>query len=159
MIAFFVIFFLLYLEFKNVKMSSIILLNLPLALIGGVMSVWLTSGILSIPAIIGFITLFGIATRNGILLVSHFQTLQKQGMSLLETIVNGSKDRLSPILMTALTAGLALIPLAMGGDLPGNEIQSPMAKVILGGLLSSTLLNLFVVPLVYYLANSKTEMK
>jgi Cu/Ag efflux pump CusA len=158
-LALLVIFFLLYQEFKTVKISTIILLNLPLALIGGVLSVWLTSGRLSIPAIIGFITLFGIATRNGILLVSHYQMLQKQGMALKDTIINGSKDRLSAILMTALTAGLALIPLAMGGDLPGNEIQSPMAKVILGGLLSSTLLNLFVVPIVYYLANNKTEIK
>lgn len=158
-LALLVIFFLLYQEFKTVKISAIILLNLPLALIGGVLSVWLTSGMLSIPAIIGFITLFGIATRNGILLVSHYQMLQKQGMALKDTIINGSKDRLSAILMTALTAGLALIPLAMGGDLPGNEIQSPMAKVILGGLLSSTLLNLFVVPIVYYLANNKTEIK
>lgn len=158
-LALLVIFFLLYQEFKTVKISTIILLNLPLALIGGVLSVWLTSGMLSIPAIIGFITLFGIATRNGILLVSHYQILQKQGMALKDTIINGSKDRLSAILMTALTAGLALIPLAIGGDLPGNEIQSPMAKVILGGLLSSTLLNLFVVPIVYYLANNKTEIK
>ena len=158
-LALLVIFFLLYQEFKTVKISLIILLNLPLALIGGVLSVWLTSGMLSIPAIIGFITLFGIATRNGILLVSHYQMLQKQGMVLMDTIINGSKDRLSAILMTALTAGLALIPLAMGGDLPGNEIQSPMAKVILGGLLSSTLLNLFVVPIVYYLVNNKTEIK
>jgi Cu/Ag efflux pump CusA len=157
LLALFVIFFLLYQEFKNVKISSIILLNLPLALIGGVLSVWLTSGMLSIPAIIGFITLFGIATRNGILLVSHYQTLTNEGMPLYDTIIQGSKDRLSPILMTALTAGLALIPLAMGGELPGNEIQSPMAKVILGGLLSSTLLNLFVVPVVYFLANRKTE--
>ena len=155
----FVIFFLLYQEFKNVNISTIILLNLPLALIGGVLSVWITSGMLSIPAIIGFITLFGIATRNGILLISHYQTLSKEGMSLYDTIIQGSKDRLSPILMTALTAGLALIPLAIGGDLPGNEIQSPMAKVILGGLLSSTLLNLFVVPVVYYLANRKTAQK
>lgn len=151
------IFFLLYMEFKEVKISAIILLNLPLALIGGVLSVWLTSGILSIPAIIGFITLFGIATRNGILLISHYQTLKKEGMNLYDTVIQGSRDRLSPILMTALTAGLALIPLALGGDLPGNEIQSPMAKVILGGLLSSTLLNLFVVPLVYILANRKTQ--
>lgn len=156
LLALFVIFFLLYQEFKDIKISTIILLNLPLALIGGVLSVWLTSGILSIPAIIGFITLFGVATRNGILLVSHYQTLQAEGLSLYDTIIQGSKDRLSPILMTALTAGLALIPLAIGGDLPGNEIQSPMAKVILGGLLSSTLLNLFVVPVVYYLANRKT---
>ncbi len=159
LLALVVIFFLLYMEFKNIKISTIILLNLPLALIGGVLSVWLTSGILSIPAIIGFITLFGVATRNGILLVSHYKTLQAEGMNLYETIIQGSKDRLSPILMTALTAGLALIPLAIGGDLPGNEIQSPMAKVILGGLLSSTLMNLFIVPIVYFLANRKTEKK
>jgi CzcA family heavy metal efflux pump len=157
LLALFVIFFLLYQEFKNVKISAIILLNLPLALIGGVLSVWFTSGMLSIPAIIGFITLFGIATRNGILLVSHYQTLRKEGLPLYDTIIQGSKDRLSPILMTALTAGLALIPLAMGGDLPGNEIQSPMAKVILGGLLSSTLLNLFVVPAVYYLSERRNS--
>ena len=156
LLALVVIFFLLYMEFKNIKISTIILLNLPLALIGGVLSVWLTSGILSIPAIIGFITLFGVATRNGILLVSHYKTLQAEGMNLYETVIQGSKDRLSPILMTALTAGLALIPLAIGGDLPGNEIQSPMAKVILGGLLSSTLMNLFIVPIVYFLANRKT---
>ena len=131
------------------------MLNLPLALIGGVLSIWLTSGILSIPAIIGFITLFGIATRNGILLVSHYKTLHAEGLNPYDTVTKGSKDRLSPILMTALTAGLALIPLAMGGTLPGNEIQSPMAKVILGGLLSSTLLNLFVVPIVYYMTRQK----
>ena len=159
LLALVVIFFLLYMEFRNIKISTIILLNLPLALIGGVLSVWLTSGILSIPAIIGFITLFGVATRNGILLVSHYKTLTAQGVPLYDTIIQGSKDRLSPILMTALTAGLALIPLALGGDLPGNEIQSPMAKVILGGLLSSTLLNLFVVPIVYFLANRKTKKK
>ncbi|HEX6846769.1 MAG TPA: efflux RND transporter permease subunit [Chitinophagaceae bacterium] len=158
LLALFVIFFLLYQEFKNIKISTIILLNLPLALIGGVLSVWLTSGMLSIPAIIGFITLFGIATRNGILLISHYQTLSKEGLSLYDTIIQGSRDRLSPILMTALTAGLALIPLAIGGDLPGNEIQSPMAKVILGGLLSSTLLNLFVVPIVYFLANRRKSI-
>lgn len=159
LLALIVIFFLLYQEFKTVKLSGIILLNLPLALIGGILSIWLTSGMLSIPAIIGFITLFGIATRNGILLISHYQTLQKEGLSLFNTVIQGSRDRLSPILMTALTAALALIPLAVSGDLPGNEIQSPMAKVILGGLLSSTLLNLFVVPVVYYLANRKTEQK
>jgi len=159
LLALFVIFFLLYSEFKNVKISTIILLNLPLALIGGVLSVWLTSGILSIPAIIGFITLFGIATRNGIILVSRYKTLTAEGLGLYDTIIQGSKDRLSPILMTALTAGLALIPLAIGGDLPGNEIQSPMAKVILGGLLSSTLLNLFVVPVVYFLTNRKGVKK
>ena len=150
-----IIFLLLYQEFKDVKITSIILINLPLALIGGVFSIYFTSGIMSIPSIIGFITLFGVATRNGILLVSHYKTLQEEGMNLYDTIILGSKDRLSPILMTALTAGLALIPLAMAGDLPGNEIQSPMAKVILGGLLTSTLLNIFIVPVVYYLSNAK----
>jgi len=155
LIAILVIFFLLYQEFKNLGIAAIILLNLPLALIGGVMSIYFTSGIISIPAIIGFITLFGVATRNGILLVSHYKTLQSEGINLLDTIIVGSRDRLSPILMTALTAGLALIPLALASDMPGNEIQSPMAKVILGGLLSSTLLNLFVVPIVYYLVNKK----
>jgi len=150
-----IIFLLLYQEFKNVKIAGIILLNLPLALIGGVLSIWMTSGIISIPAIIGFITLFGIATRNGILLVSRYKTLQQQGTALYETIIQGSLDRLNPILMTALTTALALIPLALTGDLAGNEIQSPMAKVILGGLLSSTLLNIFIVPIVYYYLNIK----
>jgi CzcA family heavy metal efflux pump len=152
-----VIFLLLYQEFKNVKTASIILLNLPLALIGGVFSIWITSGIMSIPSIIGFITLFGVATRNGILLVSHYKTLQEEGYNLYDTVIMGSKDRLSPILMTALTAGLALVPLAIAGDLPGNEIQSPMAKVILGGLFTSTLLNIFIVPVVYYLSNLRAE--
>jgi Cu/Ag efflux pump CusA len=155
LLSFLIIFLLLYQEFKNLSLAAIILINLPLALIGGVLSIWITSGIISIPAIIGFITLFGIATRNGILLVSHYQTLEAEGHNLYDTVVQGSIDRLSPILMTALTAGLALIPLAIAGDLAGNEIQSPMAKVILGGLLSSTLLNLFVVPAVYYLVKSK----
>jgi CzcA family heavy metal efflux pump len=150
-----IVFLLLFMEFRDTKVSGIILLNLPLALIGGVLSIWLTSGIISIPAIIGFITLFGIATRNGILLVSHYKTLETEGKNLSDTVIQGSRDRLSPILMTALTAGLALIPLAIGGDLPGNEIQSPMAKVILGGLLSSTLLNIFIVPIVYYISQRK----
>ncbi|MEK6614785.1 MAG: efflux RND transporter permease subunit, partial [Bacteroidota bacterium] len=154
-----VIFLLLYQEFTNVKIASIILLNLPLALIGGVFSIYFTSGIMSIPSIIGFITLFGVATRNGILLVSRYKTLREEGFNLYDTIIQGSKDRLSPILMTALCAGLALIPLAIAGDLPGNEIQSPMAKVILGGLLTSTLLNIFIVPVVYYLSNIKSEKK
>ncbi|CAM3556714.1 CzcA family heavy metal efflux pump [Flavobacterium saliperosum S13] len=157
LISILVIFMILYHEFKKVKTASIILLNLPLALIGGVFSIYFTSGILSIPAIIGFITLFGVATRNGILLISHYETLEKEGYNLYDTIIQGSKDRLSPILMTALTAGLALIPLAIASDLPGNEIQSPMAKVILGGLLTSTLLNIFIVPVVYYLSNRKKE--
>ncbi len=148
-IAVFVIFMLLFLEFRNVKLSGIILLNLPLALIGGVFAIALTSGVLSIPSIIGFITLFGIATRNGILLISNYQRLRKQGVSLYETVTRGSSDRLNAILMTALTAGLALIPLALRGDLSGNEIQSPMAIVILGGLLTSTFLNIYLVPVVY----------
>lgn len=152
-----IIFLILFQEFKQAKTASIILLNLPLALIGGIFAVYFTSGILSIPAIIGFITLFGVATRNGILLVSHYETLEKEGLTLYETIIQGSKDRLSPILMTALTAGLALVPLAMASDMPGNEIQSPMAKVILGGLFTSTLLNIFIVPIVYYLSNRKKE--
>jgi CzcA family heavy metal efflux pump len=153
-----VIFMLLFQEFKSLKTTTIILLNLPLALIGGVFSIWLTSGILSIPAIIGFITLFGVATRNGILLVSRYRALQEEGKPILEVIMKGSVDRLSPILMTALTAGLALIPLAIAGDLPGNEIQSPMAKVILGGLLTSTLLNVLIVPVVYFLTNRKASI-
>jgi Cu/Ag efflux pump CusA len=148
-IALLIIFLLLFQEFKDFRLAGIILLNLPLALIGGVFAIYFTSGIMSIPAIIGFITLFGIATRNGILLISHYQHLQQQGISLSETIIKGSADRLNPILMTALTAALALIPLALRGDLSGNEIQSPMAKVILGGLLTSTLLNIYIVPIVY----------
>jgi CzcA family heavy metal efflux pump len=157
LMALLIIFLLLYQEFKNIKVAGIILLNLPLALIGGVLSIWFTGGIMSIPSIIGFITLFGIATRNGILLVSRYQALQSQGVALYETVIKGSLDRLNPILMTALTTALALIPLAITGDLPGNEIQSPMAKVILGGLLSSTLLNIFIVPAVYYISNVKKE--
>ena len=160
-IAIIIIFLLLYQEFKNFKLAGIILLNLPLALIGGVFAIWITSGILSIPAIIGFITLFGIATRNGILLISNYQRLSLQGISLNETVTRGSSDRLNAILMTALTAALALIPLALRGDLSGNEIQSPMAKVILGGLLTSTILNIYIVPIVYSIFNQggiiKTE--
>jgi Cu/Ag efflux pump CusA len=157
LMALLIIFLLLYQEFKNIKVAGIVFLNLPLALIGGVLSIWFTGGIMSIPSIIGFITLFGIATRNGILLVSRYQALQSQGVALYETVIKGSLDRLNPILMTALTTALALIPLAITGDLPGNEIQSPMAKVILGGLLSSTLLNIFIVPVVFYISNVKTE--
>lgn len=149
-ISFFIIFLLLYQEFKNIKLASIVLLNLPLALIGGVLSIWMGSGIISIPSIIGFITLFGIATRNGILLVSHYEQLKGKGLSLKERIIEGSIDRLNPILMTALTTALALIPLAVTSELPGNEIQSPMAQVILGGLLSATVLNLFIIPIVYF---------
>ena len=148
-----VIFMLLYNEFKDVKESGVILLNLPLALIGGVIILWLTSGEISIPAIIGFISLFGIATRNGMLLISHYTHLRGEGMGLRESVIQGSLDRLNPILMTALSSALALIPLALNGDLPGNEIQSPMATVILGGLLTSTFLNGFIIPIVYLIMN------
>ena len=156
MMSIVVIFLLLYMQFKNAAQSGVILLNLPLALIGGVFALLLTTGEVSIPAIIGFISLFGIATRNGMLLISHYNTLRdEQGMGLRESILRGSLDRLNPILMTALSSALALIPLALRGGLPGNEIQSPMAKVILGGLLTSTFLNAFVIPIVYELMNRK----
>lgn len=144
-----VIFLLLYMEFHNPLQSGVVLLNLPLALIGGVFALRLTTGEVSIPAIIGFISLFGIATRNGMLLLNRYNQLRDAGTTLRESIVEGSLDRLNPILMTALTSALALIPLALRGDLPGNEIQSPMAKVILGGLLTSTFLNAFIIPIVY----------
>jgi CzcA family heavy metal efflux pump len=153
------IYLLLFQEFKDFKLAAIILLNLPLALIGGVFAIYFTSGILSIPAIIGFITLFGIATRNGILLISNYQKLRQQGLHLQETVIKGSTDRLNAILMTALTAALALIPLAMKGHLSGNEIQSPMAKVILGGLLTSTLLNIYIVPIVFVFLNGRGNLK
>lgn len=152
----FIIFMLLYGEFKNISQSLVVLLNLPLALIGGVFAIFFTDGILSIPAIIGFISLFGIATRNGMLLIDRYNELASEGHSREEAVMIGSLDRLNPILMTAITSALALLPLALGGDLPGNEIQSPMAKVILGGLFSSTLLNGFVVPVIY-LINSKSK--
>lgn len=151
-----IMFLLLYLQFRNALESGVILLNLPLALIGGVFALCLTTGEVSIPAIIGFISLFGIATRNGMLLISKYNTLQREeGLSLKESIMKGSLDRLNPIVMTALCSALALIPLALRGDLPGNEIQSPMAKVILGGLLTSTFLNAFIVPIIYELLNKK----
>lgn len=150
------IFLLLYFQFRNAAQSGVILLNLPLALIGGVFALLLTTGEISIPAIIGFISLFGIATRNGMLLISHYNTLREEGLSLRESILHGSLDRLNPILMTALSSALALIPLALRGDLPGNEIQSPMAKVILGGLLTSTFLNAFIIPIIYEWMNRKS---
>lgn len=155
LISLLIIFLILYHEFRNLSLAGIIMLNLPLAIIGGIISIWTTSGVISIPAIIGFISLFGIATRNGILLVSHYNQLYSEGYNLKDSIIQGSLDRLNPILMTALTSALALIPLAVGGDLPGNEIQSPMAQVILGGLLSSTLLNGFIIPIVYFLLKHK----
>lgn len=150
LISIIIIFLLLNTQFRNVQESSIILINLPLALIGGIFALSLSTGEVSIPAIIGFISLFGIATRNGMLLVTHYNKLRcSNNTSLRNAIVQGSLERMNPIIMTALTSALALIPLALRGDLPGNEIQSPMAKVILGGLLTSTLLNAFIIPLVY----------
>lgn len=150
-----VILLLLYLQFHSWKQSVVVLLNLPLALIGGVLSLVLTSGVVSIPAIIGFISLFGMATRGGMLLVDRYNELARRGLSRHEVIMRGSMDRLLPILMTALCSALALIPLALGSELPGNEIQSPMAQVMLGGLLTSTLLNLFIVPIMAPLKKSK----
>ncbi len=154
-IAIGIIFLLLYYEFKDVKLAFVVLINLPLALIGGILIVFFTSGVISIAATIGFISLFGIATRNGILLVSRYEDLRMEGITGMELIKKGALDRLNPILMTAFTTGLALIPLALKGGEPGSEIQSPMAVVILGGLLSATILNLIVIPCVYQLVISK----
>ena len=159
LMSIFVIFLLLYSEFKNMAQSGIILINLPLALIGGVFALFITTGEISIPAIIGLISLFGIATRNGMLLISHYNQLRSEGLALHESVIKGSLDRLNPILMTALSSALAMIPLAVNGDLAGNEIQSPMAKVILGGLLTSTFLNGFIIPIVYMMMNRKKEVK
>lgn len=152
-----IIFMLLYQEFKNVAESIVILINMPLAMIGGIIILRLTSGELNIPAIIGFISLMGISTRNGMLLISRYNRLKTDGEPLMSRIYHGSTDRLLPIAMTALTSALALIPLAINGDKPGNEIQSPMAIVILGGLISSTVLNMYVIPAIYLLINRKNE--
>jgi CzcA family heavy metal efflux pump len=157
LLAILVIFVILFQEFKSAKLAGVILINLPLALIGGVVAIRLTSQVVSIPSIIGFITLFGIATRNGILLVSRYSHLRSQGVGLKKTIIQGSADRLNPILMTVLASALALLPLALAGDKPGNEIQSPMAIVILGGLVTSTLLNLIVIPSVYYIIEKRKQ--
>lgn len=153
------IFLLLFNEFRSVRQASVILLNLPLALIGGVLVLWLSGGVVSIPATIGFISLFGIATRNGMLLVSRYNDLRAEGYTLTESVMHGSIDRLNPILMTALSSALALVPMALGGELPGNEIQSPMAKIILGGLFTSTLLNAFIIPIMYLLINRQDNKK
>lgn len=157
--ALLIILMLLYYEFHSIPESLIILVNMPLAMIGGVFILVLTGAELNIPAIIGFISLLGITTRNGMLLVSRFNALKTDGESLRERIMHGASDRLLPIVMTALTSALALIPLAVNGDAPGNEIQSPLAVVILGGLLSATILNIFVVPAIYYLVYRKKEIK
>lgn len=156
-IALLIVFTLLYHDFKDVKESLIILINLPLAMIGGIFILLLTGSELNIPAIIGFISLLGITTRNGMLLITRYNRLKADGVGLMERIHIGSADRLSPILMTALTSALALIPLAVNGTAPGNEIQSPMAVVILGGLLTSTTLNVFVVPILYYFISKNKE--
>lgn len=152
-----IIFLILFHDFKSARQAGIVMINLPLALIGGVFALLFTTGEVSIPAIIGFISLFGIATRNGMLLISHYNQLRGEGYSLHDCVIQGSLDRLNPIVMTALCSALALIPLALKGDLPGNEIQSPMAKVILGGLLTSTFLNAFIIPCVYLIMNKKEE--
>lgn len=154
-VALIVIFLLLYGQYHSVSQSLVILLNMPLAIIGGVILLRVTGGELNIPAIIGFISLLGITTRNGMLLMSRYDQLRAEGMVLRERVMLGSSDRLNPILMTALSSALALIPLAVNGDKPGNEIQSPLAIVILGGLLTSTVLNIFIVPLVYRYINRK----
>ncbi|HMM36515.1 MAG TPA: efflux RND transporter permease subunit, partial [Thermoanaerobaculia bacterium] len=144
------IFLLLFLAFRSARTALLVMVNLPLALIGGVVAVKLGGGILSVASLVGFITLFGIATRNGIMMVSHYEHLMhREKVSFDEAIERGSLERLSPILMTALCAGLALIPLVVAGDHPGNEIQAPMGVVILGGLLSSTALNMIVLPVLY----------
>ena len=152
-----IVFVLLYSEFKSAILSFVVLLNLPLALIGGVIATFISSGVVSIPAIIGLITLFGIATRNGILLVSRYTHLRTEGVSLDEAVRIGSADRLTPILMTAFTSALALVPMILGGAESGNEIQSPMAVVVLGGLLTSTLLNIYVIPIVYRWLQRRTN--
>ena len=157
LLALLVILILLYQEFHNMRESLIILVNIPLAMIGGVLILWINGGELNIPAIIGFISLLGITTRNGMLLMSRYRQLQEEGFSLMERIRMGSSDRLLPIVMTALTSALALIPIVLRGTEPGNEIQSPMAAVIFGGLFSSTLLNVFIVPIIYYLNCRKKE--
>ena len=150
---------LLYQEFRDIKQALIVLINMPLAMIGGVIILKMGSNELNIPAIIGFISLLGITTRNGMLLMSRYNHLKEEGFSLNERILKGSIDRLLPIIMTALTSALALIPIAIKSSEPGNEIQSPMAIVILGGLITSTVLNVFIVPIIYYLTNKKEVTK
>ena len=157
--ALLVIFMLLYGEFKGWQQAAIILVNMPLALIGGVVTLAITGSELNIPAIIGFISLMGITTRNGMLLISRYKHLAGEGESLSSRIMKGSTDRLLPIVMTALTSALALIPLAINGAAPGNEIQSPMAVVILGGLVSSTILNVYVVPALYQMQNRRKSQE
>ena len=160
LLALLIIFMLLYADFKNISQSLVILINMPLAMIGGVLILVFTGGELNIPAVIGFISLLGIATRNGMLLISRYNQLENEGIGLEQRIAIGSTDRLTPIIMTALTSALALIPLALRSSVPGNEIQSPLAVVILGGLISSTSLNVFVVPVLYrYITNRRDKRR
>jgi Cu/Ag efflux pump CusA len=140
----------LYIEFGNFRQAALVMVNLPLALIGGIVSIFFTKGIISIASLVGFITLFGIAVRNGILMVSHYNYLiDREGKSLIQAVKQGSMERLNPILMTALTTGFALVPLALASEKPGSELQSPMAVVILGGLITATFLNLIVLPVLF----------
>jgi Cu/Ag efflux pump CusA len=150
------VFLLLFLEFGSVRQAMLVMVNLPLALVGGVFAVVISGGVLNVATLVGFITLFGIAVRNGILLVSHYNHLLTEGVPLDEAVFRGSMERLNPVLMTALSAGLALVPLALAGGEPGNEIQSPMAVVVLGGLLSAVLLNMLVVPALYLRYGAET---
>jgi copper/silver efflux system protein len=153
------IFLILFGEFGSARTAVLIMANLPLALIGGVFAVLLTGRVVSIASLVGFVTLFGIATRNGILLVAHYQQLIAEGAPFREAVVRGSLERLSPILMTALTAGLALVPLALGGGEPGKELQAPLAIVILGGLLSATALNMIVLPALYWMFAARASQE
>ncbi|MCH7717734.1 MAG: efflux RND transporter permease subunit, partial [Gemmatimonadetes bacterium] len=152
-----VVFLILFGEFRSVRNATLVMVNLPLALIGGVAAVLLTGATVSIASLVGFIALFGIATRNGILLLAHYRHLLAEGVPVREAVVRGSMERLSPILMTALVAGLALVPLALGGGEPGNELQTPMAIVIIGGLVSSTALNMVVLPALFWLFGDKSS--
>jgi len=144
------VFFLLVTAFNSIRDAALIMLNLPLSLIGGIAGVWLMGGTITIAAVIGFITLFGIATRNGVILIDHIRHLMDEGIEFKQAIQQGAEERLIPILMTALATALALVPLALAAGEPGSEIQAPMAVVILWGLLSSTLLNMLVVPAMFY---------
>jgi Cu/Ag efflux pump CusA len=151
LVAVIAIFFLLYTSFGNFRLATLTFFTLPWALVGGILAAFATSGVLSLGSLVGLLTILGIATRNGIMMISHFQHLEEEeGMSFgPELVRRGARERIAPIMMTALTTGLALVPLAIAGSIPGHEIEHPMAIVILGGLITSTILNLFVVPSLY----------